>query len=223
MKRRSQITLLLLLITTSVIAQTSIYTDLKIFTSTVPKPNNSQLLNVVFDSLISVSDGVNIEVSLKKETLFYANGEKQFVRYYQDDIPFGTWKYYSLNGNLKHSINNFKNYYVVNTYFTNHNIQKSRKYNNGQKEVLSSCKEEQYYPDGSMYGYGKMEPITIINQVNLLEDGKWKYFHPNGEIESKGKYTSGKKDGNWTYYDKKGVKRKAIHFENGEINSQKEY
>ena len=74
-----------------------------------------------------------------------------------------------------------------------------------------------------MFGYGKMAAATVINQANLLENGKWQYFHPNGELESKGKFISGKKEGSWIFYDKRGIKRMAIRFKKGSIISQKEY
>jgi len=213
----------LLVYTISVIAQNSVFQELALFTTTTSTSQEitTTPTQVTFDSIINITEGVNIEIPLIKETSYYHNGSKRFVRYYQENTPFGTWSYFSPNGQLKHSINNFKKYYVVNTYFTNNNIQKTRKYKNKQKNVISPCKEEQYYPNGSMFGYGNMAPKKVINHTEMLEEGKWQFFHPNGLIESKGKFVSGKKDGLWIYYNKKGTKREVVRFKNGNIISQK--
>ena len=225
MNRRFHIALYLIAISFSVVAQTSIKQELALFTSNhIDKTDvNITPIKINFDSIIHITEGVNIEISLKKETAYYHDGTKKFVRYYQDTIPFGTWTYYSPNGKVKHSINNFKKYHVINTYFTNNNIQKSRKYKNKQHKIDSPCLEEQYYPNGSMFGYGKLMPSNHINRIELSESGKWLYFHPNGELASKGKFTSGKKEGLWQFYDKTGTKNRVVRFKNGNIISQKEY
>ena len=223
MKRRSFTFLVALMCSITSIAQSIDYKELSLFTTSDKQNTLTQPTELTFDSIIYVSKGVNIAVSLKKETLLYQNGKKQFVRYYRGNNRFGTWSYYSVNGELKYSLHNFEDYYVINTYFTNNNIQNSRKYQNNQQNLLSNCQEEQYYPNGSMYGYGELTPLKIANNVNLIEDGKWRFYHPNGERESKGKYVEGKKDGVWIFYNKNGIKRKSIRFKDGNIVSQKQY
>ncbi len=206
-------------------AQTDIqYTDdLKTFTTRftpedILKSHNNRSF---IDSIIHISEIVNIEVSLIKEVAFWPNGQRQFTRYYQNNTPYGTWKYFSQNGLLKYTLKNFESYFIVQLHFENNNIRSTRKYPLDTDKNIVGCKEENYFPDGSIQAYGKKEPEIVINHWELLEQGRWSFFYPSGILESKGKFTHGKKEGKWTFYNKSGHKLRIVKFKNGILVSQK--
>ena len=197
--------------------------DLKKFTSQFTNNDVNQPLNtrLIIDSIISISEGLNLEVTLIKEEATWPNGQKQFTRYYQNTTPFGTWKYFDPNGLLKYTLKNFETYFIVQLHFENNNIRSTRKYALDSDEDLVGCDEENYFPDGSLQAYGKKDPQVIINHWELLEHGKWSYFYPSGILESRGKFVHGKKDGKWNYFDKSGKKLRFVKFKNGILVSQK--
>tara|TARA_R110002050_G_scaffold204327_1_gene339628 strand:+ start:119857 stop:120486 length:630 start_codon:yes stop_codon:yes gene_type:complete len=177
----------------------------------------------LIDSSLQISEGVFILVQLTNEKKFWNNGQLKFNRYYQGNKPFGTWKYFTKNGNLKYTLVNFKNDFIVKLHFDNNNIRSIRKYPIHLKANVTGCAEENYYPDGSMQAYGKKEPAKKFNHWELLESGKWHYFHPNGTKESEGKYKNGVKEGKWLFYNKLGDKIRIATFKNGVLVTQKEY
>lgn len=48
------------------------------------------------------------------------------------------------------------------------------------------------------------------------EEGKHKYYYPNGRVEMEGKYKNGRKIGDWKKYDKDGLPVLVIQYKNGE-------
>lgn len=70
--------------------------------------------------------------------------------------------------------------------------------------------EKQYYANGKLFYTGK------INYRNL-PSGEWKYYYPNGQLKSIGKY-----DGNGEYYGTRTGKWKEYH-ENGQLSSKCKY
>lgn len=44
----------------------------------------------------------------------------------------------------------------------------------------------------------------LILECGHLKQGKWTYYHPNGQIHSEGSYKAHEKNGVWKYYDEKG-------------------
>jgi hypothetical protein len=197
--------------------------DLKIFTTQF---TNNDIINpyntrIFIDSVISISEGLNLEITLIKEESSWPNGQIQFTRFYQNNIPYGTWKYHTQNGLLKYTLKNFETYFIIQLHFENNNIRSARKYPlNSDKDVVG-CVEELYFPDGSLQAFGKKDPQIIINHWELLENGKWSYFYPSGVLESKGKFINGKKEGRWSYFDQSGNKLRYVKFKSGILVSQK--
>ena len=99
----------------------------------------------------------------------------------------------------------------------------------GDNEVL--IKHVRYYQNGE-----KMEEGSFLNDNR---NGKWTYWHPNGNIWSigyykegirdgatevyfksgkeqyTGYYTNGDASGKWTFWDGEGIKVKEVYYENG--------
>lgn len=215
----------LLILSTLAYSQSNEIDDLQIFTTPFYKlEKNSPLKSTsIIDSNIQISKGVFVAVQLTKEQEFWNNGNLKFTRYYNDTKPFGSWEYYEENGQLKYSLANFKNHFVINLHFENNNIRCVRKYPLQQKATATGCVEENYFPNGSMQAFGEKEPQIILNHWELVESGKWRYFHPNGKVESIGKFKAGKKSGKWLYYNAKGIKIRSANFKDGVLISQTEY
>ena len=197
--------------------------DLKVFTSKFTNEDVNHPFNTrsFIDSIIPISEGLNLEVTLIKEDALWPNGQKQFTRFYQNNTPFGTWKYFTQNGLLKYTIKNYESYFIVQLHFENNNIRSTRKYPLDSDKDIVGCEEENYFPDGSLQAYGEKVPHVIINHWELLEHGKWSYFYPSGILESKGKFVNGQKEGKWNYFDKSGRKLRFVKFKNGILVSQK--
>jgi antitoxin component YwqK of YwqJK toxin-antitoxin module len=189
----------------------------------VEQVSSSQNQKSYLDSNLQISNGVFIVAILTKEESFWENGLLKFYRYYNEGNPFGNWEYYNQNGLLMYSISFTEKHYLLKSHFVNHNISSIRKYAINSLSLETKCVEEDFYPDGSMEAFGKKEPITIINKIELVETGKWHYFHTNGKLESVGKYKKGLKEGHWTYYNTSGKKTRMVTFKKGNVMVQKEY
>jgi antitoxin component YwqK of YwqJK toxin-antitoxin module len=207
------------------LSQVTEYDDLKEFTTPFSQDDLSFKKNskILFDSIVPISNGVNVQVTLSKEVSKWSNGSVKFIRFYNNNSPYGTWKYFTQDGLLKYTLRNYSDNFTVQVHFTNNNIRCIRKYPLNTQKNQVGCDEEGYYPDGSMQSFGKKEPQIVINHWELLETGKWRYFYPNGNMESIGKFKSGKKDGKWTFYNEVGSKIRTVIFKKGALVSQKKY
>ncbi len=62
--------------------------------------------------------------------------------------------------------------------------------------------------DGTKHSEGELG-----NQ--LIRNGKWKFWHENGQLKEEGQYVKHKKNGLWSQWDEKGNEIKRTYFENG--------
>lgn len=66
------------------------------------------------------------------------------------------------------------------------------------------------------YHFDKGALFASGNYINEKYEGKWEFYHPNGNIKSTGMYINSKKDGKWTYYYKNGSINGYDNWKNGE-------
>lgn len=200
------------------------YDELRDFTTRIISPDNHPVFFTTekIDSIIQVSDGVNIKLNLIKEQASWENGNLKYIRYYQEDKPYGNWQYFTPSGRLQYSLSNYAKYFVVNLHYSNYNVRSTRKFNYPKNKIVSGCSEENYYPNGSMQSFGSKTPIQMVNHWELVEDHKWHYFHPSGKLESVGKFKHGMKQGKWTYFNNTGEKIREVKYKSGLVISQKE-
>ena len=66
---------------------------------------------------------------------------------------------------------------------------------------------------------------SIQQYVNGVDYGNWLFYHPNGKIETKGKFKNGKRVGTWKYYYSNGkIKQVSKYSKDGErIGNWKNY
>jgi len=201
-----------------------VYDDLATFTKRftqedLSSPNHKQTF---VDSIVQVSNGIHVEISLITEQAFWNNGQLKFCRYYQNNTPFGIWKYYEEDGTLKYTLQHYTDFFTIQLHFKNNNIQSVRKYSTDVKNNVVGCYEENYYPDGSMKSFGKKEPKNGLNKWKLQKVGKWKFFFPNGKIESSGSFKNDLKKGKWLFFGPSGLLKRIVHFKEGVPVKQKE-
>lgn len=201
-----------------------VYDDLATFTKkfTTEDLRSSQNKQTFVDSTVQVSNGIHVEISLITEEAFWTNGQLKFCRYYQNNTPFGIWKYYEEDGALKYTLQHFQDFFTIQLHFKNNNIRSIRKYYTDVKKNVVGCYEENYYPDGSMQSFGKKEPKTGLNAWELQRVGKWKFFFPSGKIESIGNFKEGFKKGKWFFFGTSGSIKRIVRFKNGTPVKQKE-
>jgi antitoxin component YwqK of YwqJK toxin-antitoxin module len=79
-------------------------------------------------------------------------------------------------------------------------------YHENQNLKSSGFKYPVAYKD-TIYGFNeKTDSIDIPIYIDsiLMMQGKWIYYHKNGQVESEGLYKDNKKKGCWKYYDERG-------------------
>lgn len=64
----------------------------------------------------------------------------------------------------------------------------------------------------------KMKGVYVSNGQELIEDGLFTYYFPNGNVESEGRFDMGLKSGTWKRFTKDG-NRKADRFYNPAAHS----
>lgn len=190
------------------------------------KFNSDDLLSslnysIEIDSIITISDGVSISLKLTKESATWENGLIRCERYYDGIKPYGTWYYFNQEGKIKYSLDNFQNYYFLRIHFNDGTIHSIRKFPIDADDKNVHCAEENYHPNGATESTGSKVTILLANHLTLTENGKWKYYYPNGLLESSGRFVNGKKEGKWLYYSFKGHKTRLVTFKNGVVVSQK--
>ncbi len=63
-----------------------------------------------------------------------------------------------------------------------------------------------------LMGTKRGEGEYLLIQKKYLEDGSFKYFHPNGKIESEGEFVKGIKVGSWKRYDATGKRKQDRYY-----------
>ncbi|MFA8451357.1 MAG: toxin-antitoxin system YwqK family antitoxin [Bacteroidales bacterium] len=189
-------------------------------------------------------------------------GKLKFTGQFKDDQPYGTFTYYYPTGEKK-AVTSFEEKGMANTQVFHKNGQLMAKgaYKNKKRDGKwlfysdydgKLVSEENYsngIRNGNMINYFP-ESGKIAEQVNFKndwEDGPYKQFYENGNLQVKGTYKQGKlvgevfyyfssgntkvkgqykngvKEGYWSFYNEKGVLTKNEKYKNGKIVDTKEF
>ena len=68
------------------------------------------------------------------------------------------------------------------------------------------------------YDNGQLEKEG--NVIDGKEDGTWKYFYKTSELQSEGNYNNGKRNGVWFGFHENGTKRRKSYFNMGEVKEE---
>lgn len=74
---------------------------------------------------------------------------------------------------------------------------------NNSQPVIDGIKINQYDIDGRKTGYWETDNERGVYK-NGIEDGPWKTYHENGQLQRNGSYINGKRDGYWETYHENG-------------------
>lgn len=77
-----------------------------------------------------------------------------------------------------------------------------------------SGKAVYYHPDGGIESEGLM-------LSGMMQQGAWKGYYPNGNLNYTGSFLNGKKDGVWIFYDESGKKFIEQVFKAGSMQSSR--
>ncbi|WP_430898956.1 MULTISPECIES: energy transducer TonB [unclassified Paraflavitalea] len=149
-------------------------------------PNNKPILKAYFKD-------PNLEVKDGPYSVYYENGNKASEGNFINNSRQGVWKFYYQSGGMKDSG------MVINDQMTG---SWSSWYENG------GLKFEAGFPDpDSIYASSKPLIVKEILHNSLPAfslHGGWTSYFPNGKIDSKGSYVYNLKEGKWNYYHENG-------------------
>lgn len=78
-----------------------------------------------------------------------------------------------------------------------------------------------YHDDNSLKAYGE---VSKDKKGDLMQEGYWQYFHPNGMLRSKGKFIHAQKQDAWEYFYTDGTLQEKTSYVNDSIDGiYKEY
>ncbi|MGB0177391.1 MAG: toxin-antitoxin system YwqK family antitoxin [Owenweeksia sp.] len=178
------------------------------------------------------------DLKIAEWVYYYPDGEVEQTGSYQQGLPNGNWVWYHSNGQPWREEEYFRGqedglsveYSDTGTVITQGNYIDGRKDGKWILQV-NDHKEAGNYFDGLRNGkwvyyyYDKEETVRFEGTFeNGLASGLHTYYYPNGNMERRGKYAGGQKEGVWDYFDEQGDKVITIEYENGEeikYNGQK--
>jgi antitoxin component YwqK of YwqJK toxin-antitoxin module len=157
---------------------------------------------------------------------FYPSGTVQWEGNYIDGKREGYFKTYTDNGSLKtidkyindiHQLNapELAKLEVKTDYFPDGKVKSSGPYKDGVPfgahrvyDTAGKVLKAQIFDSGRVVAEGVLDPSN-------LQQGKWKEFHPNGQVSAEGNYVNGVKVGEWKFYYANGSK-----FEEGKYDQK---
>jgi len=82
---------------------------------------------------------------------------------------------------------------------SNSNIQRCPEFNYNSINKLTSLPDGTLYTGRCLVYEGDLKK-SIQQYIDGVDYGKWIFYFPNGEIETKGKFRNGMRIGKWKYY-----------------------
>ncbi len=129
---------------------------------------------------------------------WYENGKPSGSGSYKDDEREGEWQLYWSSGEFWK-----KAEYIS-------GIEQNSRY----VECLERHGEWIEDPEERKVGCRVCRPLEN-GDIELLNDGEWRWWHPNGNLEKTGSYSLGEPSGHWNYYYDNGQIRLSGDYQNG--------
>lgn len=169
---------------------------------------------------------------------WHENGRQKEEINYLDNKKEGPWRSWQENGQLK-EVGTYifgKKSGTFITYHDNGAIKEEAKYHNDQKNGLATSYNDsskiisrETFVNGRKHGnseYFDEQTGTLSSHGTYSSGnyfGKWISYNQDGTRSSSGSYDEkGLKDGEWKYYDLKGVPSKTEYYAHGEISKKLE-
>jgi len=129
--------------------ETTPASDLELFTTPLTKnqTQDSYHTEMFFDSIIKVSNGINIQTTLRKQTSQWPNGSIQYIRYYHGLIPYGNWVYFTQENDTLYTLQNHQNYVLLKSFMEPNDITRIRKFSSIENVESATCAEQLVFPN----------------------------------------------------------------------------
>lgn len=158
---------------------------------------------------------------------YYDNGTLQTEGNYTSGNQTGVWKYYHPNGVLREESNfsNDKLNGLSKSYDFNGKIWDETIYKNGKPDSYKNFDTTGAIIAQAKSAGGKIQVVNFTLYrakksegllVNGVEEGEWKYYHPNGTLAYTLNYAKGKRDGILVYHYKNGVKSYELMYKDNQ-------
>ncbi len=151
---------------------------------------------------------------------YFENGKIESQIKYTNDIKNGEWKKYDVNGDLLLIDNytfNIKD--GLHKEFAGNTVVEEGIFTNGLMigEWVFRFKDEK----GNLKGKGSFNNGngTDLGTTGIPKNGRegiWKFYHPNGKLESESNYLNGKLQGLYKSYFENGVLEREVNYLNGQ-------
>ena len=183
-------------------------------------------------------DGILKSVEIIKDSLiigekkqYYSNGQLMSIENYnKEGKPCGEWKQYYKNGQLKEIGLYVDSLKVAEWLFFDENGKLSGAHyfnsqwrpggwNYDQLVFTERCKLRGRNWKLKMY-YPNGQLQSKGKYKNGYREGKWKYYYSDGKLKEKGNYKQWKKEGTWKCYFNNGMIKKETRYKNGLTNGE---
>lgn len=156
---------------------------------------------------------------------WYANGQLREEGYWTEGKRNGLFKFYDRKGFLER-IERYVNGELVSDDDTTTTLDIRREYDEqGRVRSVGSYREgkkhgtfRHYDESGKEEGASIYELETLVAEGRLdsigQRQGKWRLYHPEGELRAEGEYINGLREGPWTFYFRSGkIEQKGVYRE----------
>ncbi|HAD97436.1 MAG TPA: hypothetical protein DCG19_08515 [Cryomorphaceae bacterium] len=182
------------------------------------------------DGTLKAEGSYKDDLKIEEWVYYYPDETVEQTGSYQQGLPNGPWVWYHPNGQTWREEEFFRGeedglsveYSDSGTVIARGNYIEGRKDGEWVLQV-NDHKEVGKYFDGLRNGkwiyyyYDKGETIRFEGTFeNGLASGFHTFYYPNGNVERRGKFAGGQKEGIWEYFDENGDKTLTIEYENGE-------
>ncbi|MEN9444414.1 MAG: hypothetical protein RIS47_1304 [Bacteroidota bacterium] len=167
--------------------------------------------------------------NIEGAVLGYSELGKLEYRYNYENGTMQSFSCFDDKGKIIKSDTAQENSLLVETYYSNRNLQTKGAYQNGRKQGIwqyyypsGRLRSVQNYEDGLRQGQSKIyypdgKPLSIQYYENDLADGSYTSYFRNDTIEISGRYRKDEKVGIWTEQYINGAKKVVTPYQNGEI------
>lgn len=143
-------------------------------------------------------------------TYFHENGQMEKEGFYHKGRKIGMWTYYYDDGKKKQK-GYFRSGKKVGEWTSFHKNGKKK-----QKGVLKAGKRSGKWTFWYKIGLkSKQGPFQILGGKSV-QHGDWTYWETSGNIQKKGLFFNGRKEGIWTFYENGKIKKK-VRYHRGQI------
>lgn len=155
---------------------------------------------------------------------YYETGERRQEGRIRNGRRTGIWKSYYTNQSLMEEGEYVNNVYVLsNAWLPSGELcvrtgnGEYKRYNSAGEFITESGKITNGLKEGTWNTYEKNseQPISISTYKGGVLEGQQRFYYKSGAVMTEGKFSAGKKTGDWVKYFEGGERKSTVFFENG--------